>query len=221
MITPYPNPQVAARRNLSLRIERTLASFEKTGREPDRWEVHHVLNALGMLTLGDFTEGERAMLLAEREPEKRGGHHAAAVDASTETATAEDLRIRLVKALAGEVDHRASAAPGFMALPLYLHSGEHSGHLFDDRDVIVGLGKKDRPSRKLSLHLDWPAGRNDQVYRGPPFPNVVRELQAVDSAGHFNIGEYEADFRPCFQDSDGFIGIRSPHAFKTSGRDEV
>jgi hypothetical protein len=104
MKSPYPNPQVAARRNLSLRIGRLLDNIAHADREPDRWEIHHVLNALGLMTLGDFYEGEHAMMLAEREPAGRGGHHAAAVDAATETATLKQLRGQLAKAAAGEVE---------------------------------------------------------------------------------------------------------------------
>ena len=44
-----------------------------------------------------------AMLLAEREPSQRTGHHAEAADASTETATLTQLRERLATALTGEV----------------------------------------------------------------------------------------------------------------------
>ena len=55
------------------------------------------------MTLGDFHEGEHAMLLAEREPSQRGGHHAEAVDASTETATLKQLRERLAQALTGDL----------------------------------------------------------------------------------------------------------------------
>ncbi len=103
MKSPYPNPQLAAQRNLARRIERFLGGIEGADRGPDRWEVHHVLNALGLMTLGDFHEGEHAMLLAEREPSQRGGHHAEAVDASTETATLKQLRERLAQALTGDL----------------------------------------------------------------------------------------------------------------------
>ena len=99
----YPNPQIAAQRNLARRIERFLDGIEGADRGPDRWEVHHVLNALGLMTLGDFHEGEHAMLLAEREPSQRGGHHAEAATASTETATLPQLRERLAQALTGEL----------------------------------------------------------------------------------------------------------------------
>jgi len=40
----------------------------------------------------------------ETDPTARAGHHAEAVDASTETATLAQLHERLAKALAGEVD---------------------------------------------------------------------------------------------------------------------
>src|SRR5476651_2615885 len=99
----YPNPQLAAQRNLARRIERLLDGIEGADRGPDRWEVHHILNALGLLTLGDFPEGEHAMLLGEREPSQRADHHAEAVDASTETATLPQLRERLAQALTGEL----------------------------------------------------------------------------------------------------------------------
>jgi len=66
MKTPYPNPQLAAQRNLARRIERFLDGIEGADRGPDKWEVHHVLNALGLMILGDFHEGEHAMMLAER-----------------------------------------------------------------------------------------------------------------------------------------------------------
>ena len=103
MKSPYPNPRLAAQRNLTRRIERFLDGIEGADRPPDRWEVHHILNALGLMTLGDFHEGEHGMTLAEREPSQRGGHHADAVATSTETATLAQLRERLEKALTGEV----------------------------------------------------------------------------------------------------------------------
>ena len=103
MKSPYPNPRHAAQRNLARRIERFLDGIERADRRPDRWEVHHVLNALGLMTLGDFHEGEHSMMLAEREPSQRAGHHAEAADASTEMATLPQLRERLAKALTGEV----------------------------------------------------------------------------------------------------------------------
>jgi hypothetical protein len=43
------------------------------------------------------------MMLAEHEPAGRAGHHAAAADASTETATLTQLSERLVQALTGEI----------------------------------------------------------------------------------------------------------------------
>jgi hypothetical protein len=103
MKNPYPNPRLAAQRNLARRIERFLDGIEGADRGPDKWEVHHVLNALGLMTLGDFHEGEHAMMLAEREPPHRAGHHAVAADASTETATLKQLRERLAQALTGEI----------------------------------------------------------------------------------------------------------------------
>jgi hypothetical protein len=110
MRSPYPNSQAAARRNPFLRVERLLTAIEKAGREPHRWEVHHFLNALGLMTIGDFYEGEHAMMLAEREPSGRGGI-TAAVDASTEIASVKQLRERLRKAQTGEID--ASYVEGF------------------------------------------------------------------------------------------------------------
>ena len=103
MKSPYPNPQHVAQRNLTRRIERFLDGIEGADRGPDRWEVHHVLNALGLMTLGDFPEGEHAMMLAERESANRAGHHAEAADASTETATLKQLRERLTQALTGDI----------------------------------------------------------------------------------------------------------------------
>jgi hypothetical protein len=88
---------------LARRIERFLDGIEGAARRPDQWEVHHVLNALGLMTLGDFHEGEHAMMLAEREASQRSGHHAAAAAASTEAATLMQLRERLAKALSGEI----------------------------------------------------------------------------------------------------------------------
>lgn len=41
------------------------------------------------------------MMLAEREPANRGGHHAEAVDASTETL--QQLRKQLAQALTGDL----------------------------------------------------------------------------------------------------------------------
>jgi hypothetical protein len=103
MKSPYPNPRLAAQRNLARRVERFLDGIDGANRGPDQWEVHHVLNALGLMTLGDFHEGEHAMMLAEREAPQRSGHHAAAAAASTEAATLTQLREHLAKALSGEI----------------------------------------------------------------------------------------------------------------------
>jgi len=52
-------------------------------------------------------------------------------------------------------------------------------------------------------------------------PDMVGKLHAIHGAGHLNVGEHHANVRPCFQDGDGFIGVRSSNGFETSVRDEV
>ncbi|MBV8191485.1 MAG: hypothetical protein JO339_29890 [Alphaproteobacteria bacterium] len=59
------------------RLENFIAQFERSGRQPDRWEGERLMRALGFLNAGDFANCDRELSLAETPTESRPPQYAA------------------------------------------------------------------------------------------------------------------------------------------------
>jgi hypothetical protein len=83
-----------ARRNLAYRIGVHLDVIAEAARQPDPWELHYLVLALGHLKSATYDEGERAMMWGEMAPPSRAAQMVAELPAH-EPQTMAELRALL------------------------------------------------------------------------------------------------------------------------------
>jgi hypothetical protein len=92
-MTPSPDPDANARRNLIQRIDRFLAGFERMKRQPNRREGYHVRDALEHLQSERYREAEEALIKAEHVAPLPA--HVASMLATNQSVTVVQLRSQL------------------------------------------------------------------------------------------------------------------------------
>lgn len=83
----------AAVRRLLERIDGFIASFERSGRTPDRWECAHTISALINLSMNETVMAGWEMDLAETPHELRPPKGVSETSKVFEKCTAADLRV--------------------------------------------------------------------------------------------------------------------------------
>ena len=83
--------------NIARRITRFLTGLERARRQPNRREAYHLRDALERMKAQDYSEGEDAMLRAERSAPLPG--HVANLLTTNESVTVRQLREELDRIL--------------------------------------------------------------------------------------------------------------------------